>query len=211
MPPFTIAANKTSIDADPMRYRAAFEAQSSLLFDGVFNPDLLAKLVASAATASYVENIVPDIGTREIEAPQKVGATISLLLGRFDLLDWLERATGVSPLQANMGRLVQTRANGSDALHWHDDMDQGQRKLGLVLNLSNHPFTGGEFQMRRKGEVSPFHCVKHSQPGSIMVFAVNNKIEHRVTLVEAGGPRRVYAGWILSKPEHADDPLARRT
>lgn len=209
MPPFTISANKTSIHADPAQYRARFEKQSSLLFDGVFEPELLAKLVARASAAPYVEDFIERVGTREIEAPQRVGATVSLLLGRIDLLDWLETATGLTPLRATVGRLAQTRANRRDALDWHDDMVGDHRKLGLVVNMSDQGFTGGAFEMRRKGEALPFHCFKHEQPGSIMVFAVNPEIEHRVTLVTTGGPRRVYAGWVLTQPEYSGDPLAR--
>ena len=199
----------TSIHDDPADYRAQFDAKSSLLFDNVFEPEFLARLVSSAATAPFVENMVEHIGLREMEERQRVGATISLVLGRFDFLEWLEKATGISPLRATMGRLVQTRANGQDALGWHDDMDTDYRQLGIVINLSDQPFTGGVFEMRRKGEALPFHSVKHDKPGSIMVFAVNPGIEHRVTLVTEGGPRRVYAGWAASRPEHSGDPLAR--
>ncbi len=209
MPPFTISNNVTSIHADPAHYRATFEHQSSLLFNDAFEPGLLAKLLIRAAAAPYIENYVDHIGWREIEAPQRVGASLSLLLGRLALLDWLEMATGLTPLRATMGRLVQTRANGSDGLFWHSDMEDDNRKLGLVVNLSDQPFTGGAFEMRRKGASAPFHCVTYDQPGSIMVFAVNDAIEHRVTLVTAGGPRRVYAGWAVSQPEHSSDPLAR--
>lgn len=210
MPPFTISANATSIHADPALYRSMFEQQSSLLFDRTFDPELLTKLLIRAAAAPYIADYVDHIGQREIEAPQRVGASMSLLLGRFALLDWLEVATGLKPLRATMGRLAQTRANGSDALSWHSDMESDHRKLGLVVNLSDQPFTGGAFEMRRKGASSPFHSVTYDQPGSIMVFAVNDEIEHRVTLVTAGGPRRVYAGWAVSQPEYPDDPLARQ-
>jgi hypothetical protein len=65
--------------------------------------------------------------------------------------------------------------------------------------------------MRRKGEAMPFHSVKYDQSGSIMVFAVNAEIEHRVTLLSSGGPRRVYAGWVLTHPEHPHDPFARKS
>lgn len=209
MPPFTISASGTSIHADPAEYRVRFNEQSSLLFEDVFEPDFLAKLVSNAAAAPFVENMVENIGLREMEAQQRIGATISLLLGRLDFLDWLEQATGITPLRATMGRLVQTRANGEDALEWHNDMDADHRQLGLVMNLSDQPFEGGIFEMRHTGTETPFRTVKHDRPGSIMIFAVNPNIEHRVTMVESGGPRRVYAGWAVSRPEHDSDPLAR--
>lgn len=201
MSPFAIAADKTSIHADPAQYRARFEEQSSLLFDDIFEPALLAKLMTRAAAAHFVEDFIEDIGAREKESVQLIGAAICLLLGRLNLLEWLETATGTSPLRAMTGCLAQMRANGSDALTWHDDMNGKHRMLALAVNLSNHDFTGGEFEMRRKGAALPFHQVKYARPGSMMVFAVNPKIEHRVTIVTQGGPRRVFAGWLLSQPE----------
>ncbi len=209
MPPLSITAATTSILGDPAPYRTLFDVQSSLRLDGVFAPDLLAKLVSTAAAAPFIEDHVAKIGLREIEAQQRVGASINLILGRHGWLDWLEQATGQAPLRATTGRLVQTRANGTDGLTWHNDMDQPQRMLGLVLNLSDQPFEGGLFEMRRTGQDRPFHTVQHDRPGSILVFAVNREIEHRVTPVTAGGPRRVFAGWVMARPEHAGDPLAR--
>jgi hypothetical protein len=210
MPPFQIAAAETRIQADPALFRARFAADAALRFDGVIAPDLLERLLASAAAADFVENPVLGLGQREIEAAQRVGASINLLLGRHAWLDWLEQATGLAPLRATAGRLVQTRANGTDGLTWHDDMDQQQRMLGLVVNLSGQSFDGGLFEMRHTGQNPPFHSVRHDRVGSILVFAVNPAIEHRVMPVTAGGPRRVFAGWVLALPEHADDPLARR-
>lgn len=210
MKPFTIGAQNTMINADPALYRKAFEQHSHLQFNGIFEPDLLEKLLQLSKNATFVEDVVNGIGIREIEAPQRVGAAISLMLGRFDWLEWIEAATGITPLSATMGRIVQNRANGRDSLVWHDDMVNDHRKLGLVVNLSDKPFGGGDFEMRRKGEMAAFHRSKYSQAGEMMVFAVNRTIEHRVNPVTEGGPRRVYAGWALSEPEHAGDPLVRR-
>jgi hypothetical protein len=210
MSPFTIKASETLIHADPALLRTQFEERSSLLFPEAFEPGLLDKLMTRAVAAPFVEDIVKQIGSREIEQPQRVGASISLLLGRFDLLEWLERATGMSPLRAAAGRLVQTRANGSDALDWHDDTIDDRRRLGVVVNLSDQPFTGGAFEMRRKGSPLPFHTVQHDRPGAMMVFAVDSRIEHRVMPVVSGGPRRVYAGWAMTEPEHPGGLVARR-
>ena len=210
VPAFQIAAAATSIHADPLQFRAQFAAESALRFDDMIAPDLLDRLMTSAAAASFVENPVEGLGLREIEAAQRVGASIGLILGRHAWLDWLEQATGLTPLRAVAGRLVQTRANGTDGLTWHDDMEQPHRQLGLVVNLSDRAFDGGMFEMRRTGIDPPFHMVKHDRPGSILVFAVKPELEHRVTPVTLGGPRRVFAGWVLTQPEFASDPLARR-
>jgi len=203
MTPFTIDTMTTQLLADPADLRAAFERGNALLIDAPFAPALLRSLMARAANAHFVGDDVERIGTREIEAPQRVGGTISLLLARPAFREWLERATGLTPLRAVAGRLAQTRANGQDALAWHDDMDGNFRLLGVVINLSDTPFSGGQFEMRHFGNAQPFLSHRHEQPGAMMLFAVGPELQHRVAQVTSGGPRRVYAGWFLSQPEHA--------
>lgn len=209
MNPFSIDAMATTMMAEPAQFRQVFERESSLLFDEPFAPDMLDMLMTRAANASFIEDDVDHIGTREIEAPQRVGGMISLLLARQTFRQWVERATGQSPLRAVAGRLVQTRANGADALAWHDDTEGVDRMLGVVINLSDTPFSGGQFEMRRAGTEQPFlsHCYEHT--GSMMLFAVRLGLEHRVAELMSGGPRRVYAGWFLSAPEHRHNPMGR--
>lgn len=202
MPPFSIDTMTTTMEADPAQFRRAFERDSSLLFDAPFAPDMLHRLMTRAAGASFVDDYVENIGTREIEAPQRVGGMISLLLARPAFRQWLEQATGLAPLSAAAGRLVQTRANGGDALAWHDDTEGVNRMLGVVINLSDAPFSGGQFEMRHARTEQPFLSHRYERPGSMMLFAVRRGLEHRVAEVTSGGPRRVYAGWLLSEPEH---------
>lgn len=200
--PFRIDQMATVIEADPAPFRDAFAQVPALVFERALGPDLLGKMLQWAAKAHFVENHVENIGLRAIEAQQHVGGSISLLIGRSNLFGWLEQVTGCTPLKAAAGRLVQTRANAQDELVWHDDRDDQTRLLGVVINLSDQEFSGGEFELRRKGSTGNLISFRHTAPGSMMVFAVRPELEHRVSPVTHGGPRRVYAGWFLSAPEH---------
>ena len=204
MSPFSIDTMATTVRTEPEQFRRVFEQENSLLFDEPFAPDMLRVLMTRAANASFVDDNVDHIGTREIEAPQRVGGVISLLLARAVFRHWVEQATGRSPVRAVAGRLVQTRANGADALAWHDDIEGTEganRLLGVVINLTDTPFFGGQFEMRHAGTVQPFLSHHYEHRGSMMLFAVRPGLEHRVAEVTSGGPRRVYAGWFLSEPE----------
>lgn len=202
MNPFSIDTMTTTLHADPTESRRHFERDSVLNFAQPFAPDLLRILMMRAAGAEFVPNDVVRIGTREVEAPQRVGGMINLMLARPGFLQWVEQATGLSPLRAVAGRLVQTCANGKDALVWHDDLDGPNRLLGIVINLSDAPFSGGDFEMRRVGADRPFLTQSVGQPGSMRLFALGSDLQHRVTKLTSGGPRRVYSGWFLSEPEH---------
>lgn len=200
-PPFLIDAMTTRIDGEPTDYRTAFENVPALLIEGALDGQLLQSLLDRAAAAPFADDYVEHIGPRQVEFPQRVGKVINLLLERPNLLEWFEAATGVSPLRAAAGRLVQTRANQQDELAWHDDSGDDRRRLGVVINLSKQAYDGGEFEMRYKVDDAPFLSFRHNQPGSIMLFAVRPDIEHRVTPLITGGPRRVYAGWLMSEAE----------
>jgi hypothetical protein len=210
--PFVIGEMQTDILSPPDAWHADFVRQQALCLDGVLAPALCADLIRRAAAASFVDDDVRDIGTRMIEHPQRIGGALSLLLARAPLLHWLEQATGIQPLRAVAGRLAETRANTRDALTWHNDLDGRWRMLGVVINLSDQPFTGGRFDLRWQGTDATFLLShQHVTPGSMVIFAVNQHLEHRVTPLLSGGPRRVYAGWFLSRPEHDDDALGSGT
>jgi 2OG-Fe(II) oxygenase superfamily len=200
--PFLIGQNGTSVTGAPAPWRSQFDQDFALRISGAFAPDYLAKLVERAAGARFIEDQVEGIGSRAIEAPQRIGAAISLMLHNQQLLRWIEQATGVGPVRAFAGRLAETRANGNDALAWHDDREDLTRLLAVVINLSDRPFSGGHFELRRKQAQHPHLIFDHDQPGSMLIFAVRPELEHRVTPLLAGGPRRVFAGWYLSRPEH---------
>jgi 2OG-Fe(II) oxygenase superfamily len=197
--PFSIAPMSTEIFDEPSVYRNVFERQHAFVFDAAFSPALCDQIMRSAAAAEFIDDDVEYIGTRQIAASQGIGKSIALLLSRPAMLRWLEQATGQAPLRAVTGMLAQTRANGEDALHWHDDMGDDQRKLAVVVNLSDAPYIGGAFSMRRKGEGEPFFRHRFVRPGTVVIFAVDAALEHCVAPLISGGPRRVFAGWYMSE------------
>ena len=208
MQPFRLGLKDAAILAPPDEARRRFAETPALSFDAVFEPATGAMLVERAAAATFVDDHVTRIGSRAVETPQRVGPAVSMLLNRPGLLQWLEQATGCGTLRAVAGRLVETRANGCDALDWHDDTGDDSRRLAVVINLSDRHFSGGQFQMRRKRDTAPFFTFDHESPGSMLVFAVDPALVHRVTPLTSGGPRRVYAGWFLSRPERETDARA---
>lgn len=209
-PPFSIGALATATFSDPADYLQHFRKTPGLVFDDIFDSALLDQLTERAARTSFEEDVVENIGTREIEAPQRVGRALSMLLSRPALLNWLSAATGVGPLRAVSGRLVQTRANNRDALGWHADNVDPTWQLGVVINLSQTAFEGGLFELRYTHSEAPILSFQHRRPGTMVVFAVRSDLQHRVTPVIAGGPRRVYAGWFLTEPEHPNHGLIKQ-
>ncbi len=194
---FTIGASATQILEEPEPYRVLFAREHAIVVGGCFEPALLDKILRRCRETSFSVDDANGLGNREVESPQRVGAALNVLLGRSTLLGWLEAVSGHRPLVRAEGRLVQALANGAEHLIWHDDNDLPGRKLGMVISLCEAAYDGGIFEMRRKGTVEPLCTYKHEMAGSALIFDIDRTLEHRVTAVTAGGPRRVYAGWFM--------------
>lgn len=199
--PFSIGRLGTEILDDPEAWRKRFSDVPAFAFDGAIAPDLAQRLVTEAAGATYADDDVRKVGTRQVESPQRVSRSITLMLGRRNWFDWIESATGCGPIKALVGRIAQTRANARDELAWHDDSDGLHRLLGIVVNLSDQDYEGGRFDLRRKGSQDNLFSFAHDRPGTMTLFKVGSDLEHRVTPLLSGGPRRVFAGWLTAEPE----------
>ena len=107
--PFQIGPFGNAITEAAKTWREMFDAHGSIAIAGAIAPDHLADLVARAARAPFTDEYVDGVGSRAIEAPQRLGAAISLMLHDRNLLRWMEQATGAVPLRAVAGRLRQIR------------------------------------------------------------------------------------------------------
>ncbi|THD35884.1 MAG: 2OG-Fe(II) oxygenase [Sphingomonas sp.] len=195
--PFAIGAARTDLLAEPAPWAARFAEQRAIVCRDIFEPALLAKLLAAAGTTGFRDDHVAGLGTRAVEEPQRVGGTINVLLQRPNLFRWLEAVTGRTGLAGAEGRLVQTRAGGGDALDWHNDLQQARRALGITIGFTDAPFDGGLFELRRVDDPATARCFDHARAGSALIFDLGSDIEHRVHPLSSGGPRRVFTGWFM--------------
>lgn len=208
--PFRIEAFATTILTEPTCVRQMFDQTPALLLDSVFAPDLLAKMMRMAAAAQYVPDVIERVGRREIEANQTLGKLLSIVLARDNLWEWLEQATGIAPIGGVSGQIGQTRPGTGEALQWHDDTNDARRQLAIVIHLSEQAYEGGAFELRRVGRTEPLVRFTDCRAGTMALFAVRTDLEHRVTPLVSGGPRRVFAGWFMTEPEHPHHGISPR-
>lgn len=194
--PFAIGAARTELLADPAPWAACFAEQRAIVCRDVFDAALLDRLLTAARGTGFRADQV-DLGTREVEEPQRVGGTLNVLMQRPALFRWLEAVTGQTGLVGAEGRLVQARAGAGDALDWHDDLGQPRRALGVTISLTDADYTGGLFEMRRVNDPATTRCFDHASAGTALIFDLGTEIEHRVHPVSSGGPRRIFTGWFM--------------
>ena len=196
-PVFAVGAFRTALLASPEAVAAEFSKHRAIACAHAIEPDLLASLLRLCREGHFEPNEVEDLGHREVENPQRAGRTLTHVLKRADLIGWVERATGCGPLETVEGRVVRARANNHDQLLWHDDLDEPRRRLAITINLSEHGYEGGLFELREKRTEKLLATHRHLEPGTALIFDVAYDIEHRVLPVTAGGPRCVYTGWFF--------------
>lgn len=197
LPLVEVAAAGTRPIADPATLAPDFAAQHAIVCPDLIVPALLAKLVAQCDASAFVFDEVAGLGTRESESPQRVGGALNILLARAPLFRWLEAVTGCAAIGRVSGWVVQTRPNGTDQLRWHDDLSELDRLLAITIDLGSAPYAGGVFELRKVGDPASVRRFHHARPGTALIFALSPALQHRVTRLESGGPRRLYTGWFL--------------
>jgi hypothetical protein len=195
--PACVGPELTQILEAPEGWAADFQTRQALVARDLIDPGLLATLIERCRAGRFIDDYVGGIGSRQVEAPQRVGRVLNLALSRPNFLSWVEQATGMRPLAKVEGRVVQLRANGADQLAWHNDMDGHHRMLGVTIDLSDAPFAGGAFELRETRTGKPLLRFDHDNPGTALIFTVSPALEHRVLPLTSGGPRRVFSGWFF--------------
>lgn len=203
--PFRISSAGVSIDPDPSvanAVRQAFDRNQGAVFTGVIEPGLLDIFLWLARSANFEAVSTADFGDRGIDGRERTAVPMCMALARSNLLSWLEKVTGCEPITTVEG--VLARMQRGDILDWHRDAFHGVRRLAVVINLSEMPFEGGRFEMRRPETKETLFSYDHTVPGSVMIFRLGRDLQHRVTPVTAGGPRVAFSGWLRA-PIQADE------
>jgi hypothetical protein len=192
-----IGAAVTTIDASTLgRARDIFAAHHALLLPHAFEPRLLDTLMSLASATTFEPDRYERIGSRVREVDDRVGQALRFALSRAALLDWTTAMAQCEKLTDVSGKLTEMRPATGHAIGWHDDRNEPNRRLALIVHLSAAPFTGGRFELARKRDDCPILAFGYLPPGSVLLFRVDAALRHRVTAVEGDRARRVFAGWI---------------
>jgi len=144
------------------------------------------------------QEFASDLTVRENEGALHL---IHFVLNNPKFIETIREITGCTAIASFAGRIYRNLPAENHQLDWHSDTDQPERLLGLSINLSNQPYQGGIFQLRKKnsGEIN---CeVACDRPGDAHLFLISPKLQHRVTRLEGNSSRTSAAGWFFSAPD----------
>jgi len=123
-----------------------------------------------------------------------------LLLNNRRFFALLEGITNCSVIGNFFGRIHTSIQGTQHQIEWHGD-NADTRLLGLTIDLGTEDYTGGVFQLRRRSTGEILCEVPRMRAGDAFVFGIAPDLQHRLTVVEGGGPRTVGVGWFRSQPD----------
>jgi Rps23 Pro-64 3,4-dihydroxylase Tpa1-like proline 4-hydroxylase len=199
-PPFLLSANRVEVNRSAeniTHWKSAMSQDKAARLPCVFQPDFSELMRSICDAASLVEEKVEGVGKRWIEPLDRVGKVLSHVLSDQGVLAWVGEVGDRGTVSHVSGKLASYSAENSSFLDWHDDNFEG-RRIAIVIDLSEHAFEGGEFEMRMRGASDPHFRHRLQGFGTGLIFRVAEDVEHRLLPVTAGGPRRTFAGWFFS-------------
>lgn len=185
------------IDAADDAMRAQFRQNRAIELTDFIAPDLLNLVLERTRSANWVYQNLPGYGSRYVEAePTVVARVFHTVLSNSNFLDWLGDLTGTAVIRRVGGELSETREAAPDLqLRWHNDRHVPGNRLAMTINLSDHSSEGGNFILRDV-DGTELAQYKHTKVGAALIFRLSNRLEHCLTPLESGGPRRIFGAII---------------
>lgn len=197
-----IQLSQTEVLASPdaiSKLREEFASTGMARLPGFLVPAILNPLLDWLDTTQFVVRDEFEQGGQVVGTTLFVPETESSLfllhfiLNKPALFRVVEQISDCQRVANFTGRLHRTIAEPDHQLDWHNDAVDG-RTVGIGINLSKEPYSGGVFQMRNldlgaRGEVG------RAAPGDAYLFNIGRGWQHRLTPVESG-QRTVGVGWF---------------
>jgi hypothetical protein len=199
-----IKKNGQVLSSNFEQLRSEFARQSCVPLPQLIEPLLLEHLrrqVAAARLVTKIEGDDHDQFGKVLFVPQTEPAlfVFHLLMNNRHLFQAIEAITQCRPIGNFVGRLHSSVPGGQHHIAWHGD-NADHRLIGLTVDLSGADYEGGVFQLRRKDAEEIICEMPRRQTGDAFIFRISPDLQHRLTVLERGGPRTAGVGWFRSQP-----------
>jgi 2-oxoglutarate-Fe(II)-dependent oxygenase superfamily protein len=174
---------------------ATFRAECCARVLRLIEPALLAHVQAAIERSRFSEL---RHGTIASELCMERNTTLGLLhflANDATVFDVVQRITGVAGLRCFVGRVYRRAATAGHHDSWHSDVHP-DRRVGMSINLSTAPYEGGVFEIRDRTSGRTLAALPNTGPGDALLFAIDDRLEHRVTTVSGSAAKTAFAGWF---------------
>ncbi|MCU1383746.1 MAG: hypothetical protein JWL71_2443 [Acidobacteria bacterium] len=171
-----------------------FRVQRCARICGLIEPALLARIQSLIAHSTFAERRHGTIASELCMAQNTTLGLLHFLVNDAAVFAFVERMTGLAGLRFFAGR-VYRRLPAAHHDSWHSDVHP-DRRVGMSINLSTAPYEGGVFEMRDEASGRMLAVLANTVPGDAVLFAIDDRLEHRVTDVTGTEPKTAFAGWF---------------
>ena len=203
VPPLSVDRSGLRIAGDLEVLRRKFAEQPYVELPGFVAPALLSIVERAMNAGDFAHRAHPGIGEELCLEAGPATAACQLVFNDPALLDAVTQVAACSVLGCFDGRVYRLEPQAGHYDSWHSDASDN-RMVGLSVNLSREPFSGGVLEIRRAVSQQPEYAVPSVAFGSAVLFRISPALRHRVTPVRGGVARTAYAGWFRGSPDFAD-------
>jgi Coenzyme PQQ synthesis protein D (PqqD)/2OG-Fe(II) oxygenase superfamily len=201
--PLSVDRSGLRIAGDLEVLRRQFAEQPYVELPGFVAPALLSIVERAMNAGDFAHRAHPGIGEELCLEAGPATAACQLVFNDPALLDAVTQVAACSALGCFDGRVYRLEPQAGHYDSWHSDASDN-RMVGLSVNLSREPFSGGVLEIRRAVSQQPEYAVPSVAFGSAVLFRISPALRHRVTPVRGGVARTAYAGWFRGSPDFAD-------
>jgi hypothetical protein len=177
---------------------ARFERTRHLRLPGLLASDLLGWIGQRLATAPFRMRVASRVTPPALDLKLTDGVVhgaLHLVLNDPAVIAFVRAVSRSPTIGGYVGAVYRMMPGPTHHDSWHDDVD-GNRRVGLTVNLSDAAFAGGELEMRRRGTRSRLWRVANVGPGDGLLFAIDASLQHHVRGVTGRVPKTALAGWF---------------
>lgn len=196
--------------ADLDRTRACFDRDHAVVLPELLEREVLAFAQRQVELDGFEERVHDQLSSRPVDLKLKAGVASGLFMlltndGRF--LEFVRRVTGLTDIRSFSGVIHRRVPHAGHDDAWHNDLVDGRLAV-LSINLSSAPYEGGVLQIRELPAGRIVYEFANARPGDAVLFALGDRLQHRVTPPEGRVARTVCAGWFRGEPVRLSVGLA---
>jgi len=183
--------------------RREFEREHCGWLPHLIESTLMQFIQSEMEQAEFRPRVHEGIGAEQCMDHGRVLELLHLVTNDPLFLGAIQRVTDCPPIGSFGGRIYRMLASSDHFDSWHDDMVPGDhRLLGMSVNLSVVPYSGGVFELRETKTRRMMYRRANTGLGEALVFRLSPHLQHRVTEVAGSAARTVFAGWFRSEPQY---------
>lgn len=202
-PPIQLSRTGASVttSAEVLEALAAdFMERKAALLPGLIEPGLLGMLQTRLRHARFEEKVHGGIGPNKewCLADRAILALLHFIVNAEPFFTAVRAIAHCPPIAVFLGRVYRVLPGQGHRDAWHDDAHPA-RLLALTVNLSEAPFSGAILQIRDRRSSRLVTEFANTGAGDGILFALSERLEHRITDIDPGAPKTAFAGWFGSE------------